>query len=460
MKEAPIPKNEKERLASLRKTRLSEISKENLDKIVATATNLFNVPISTVTFVDYKKEKHFAAYGLRKKEGSRAASFCGHAIAGKKELMIVPDTLKDPRFKDNPMVVKGLKIRFYAALVLKSAEGYNIGTFCIKDKVPRTLNKKQIQLLKDLGALVQREISILDVLKLNAELNKAEQKLKQSAVQKKRTENTKNTMFNVLEGLNAEKNKLEDAMTKLNKLDKMEETIINAGHELKSPLVPINLQLQLLLEGDFGSINSKQKKSLKMIRGNAEQLGLLINDITDIAKIESKALVLTYEPISLEKIIRQQVSALRLKSRDNGVSLIMKPVRLPTIYADRLRMAQVITNLLNNAIKFTPVKGKIVVMAKKVKDMVQVQVSDNGIGIKKEIQKRLFVRFFQVDSSISRKYGGTGLGLSICKGIIEAHGGRIWVNSAGLGKGSTFSFTLPMGNPKQASNNRPLPKVR
>jgi signal transduction histidine kinase len=100
--------------------------------------------------------------------------------------------------------------------------------------------------------------------------------------------------------------------------------------------------------------------------------------------------------------------------------------------------------LLDNAIKFTPAKGKVIVETKKVNDGILVQVIDNGIGIKKETLKKLFVRFFQVDSSISRRYEGTGLGLSISKGIVEAHGGRIWAESGGVGKGSTFSFIIPV----------------
>ena len=178
MKEAPIPRNEKKRMAALRRINLNKISRSDLDKITSIATNLFNVPISTVTFVDYKKEIHISVCGLNRKEGPRFASFCGHAIAGKKDIMIVPDALKDARFKDNPMVVKGPKIRFYAGVVLKSIDGYNIGTFCIKDRIPRRLNKKQISLLKDMGALVQKEITFSDIMTL--EINKDEQSAKSS----------------------------------------------------------------------------------------------------------------------------------------------------------------------------------------------------------------------------------------------------------------------------------------
>ena len=129
----------------------------------------------------------------------------------------------------------------------------------------------------------------------------------------------------------------------------------------------------------------------------------------------------------------------------------MKLVKLPMIPADRKRITEVVANLLENAIKFTPANGKIVVEVKKVKDNALVRVVDDGIGVNKELLDKLFVRFFQADSSISRKYGGTGLGLSICKGIIEAHGGRIWVESSGVGKGSTFSFTIPLSRPRHNS---------
>jgi hypothetical protein len=324
MKEAPIPKNEKKRLASLRKIRLSKISKENLERIITIAKNLFNVPISAVTFVDYKKEKHFSFRGLRKREVSRSVSFCGHTIAGKEDIMIVPDTLKDLRFKDNPMVVKGSKIRFYAAVVLKSKDGYNIGTFCIKDRIPRSLSKKQIHLLKDLGALAQIEINLLNVLKINVKLNK--EKLKESEIQKKAAADTKIAMLNILEDSNEEKNKLEEALAKLESLDKMKETILNAGHELKSPLIPIKSQLQLLLDGAFGCINPKQKKSLEMILRNVDRLNHNISDITDITKIDSGALTLVYEPVSLEKIIREQMHEVKPQSLEKRVSLIMKPV--------------------------------------------------------------------------------------------------------------------------------------
>jgi signal transduction histidine kinase len=263
---------------------------------------------------------------------------------------------------------------------------------------------------------------------------------------------TSSAMLNIIDDLNIENSELEQAMSKLWKLNKMEETILNLGHELRSPLVPVKSQLELLLDGDFGSISPEQKKSLEMILRNIERLNHLIGNVTDITKIESDSISLVYEPMSLKKAILEQVRLLKLKSQEKRITIVVRLFKLPIISADRQRMSEVITNLLDNAIKFTPPKGKIIIEAEKVKKNVLVQVIDSGIGINKKNLRLLFVRFFQVDSSISRRYEGTGLGLSICKGIIEAHGGKIYANSKGFGSGSTFGFTLPISRADKAIN--------
>jgi PAS domain S-box-containing protein len=249
--------------------------------------------------------------------------------------------------------------------------------------------------------------------------------------------------LNILEDLSAEKKALQKALNRLGTLDKMRDTILNSGHELKSPLGPIKIQSQMLLAGDLGNVNSKQKASLHMILNNVDRLNRVMTDITDTAKLESNSVSLVYEKISMAGLIKEAVKQLDIKAKEGGISMVVRHMALPPVSADRQRIMEVITNLLENAIKFTPAKGRIVVAAEKVKDKVLVRITDTGIGISKENQKKLFTRFFQVDSSITRRFGGTGLGLSICKGIIEAHHGKIWVESKGLGRGSTFSFTLP-----------------
>jgi PAS domain S-box-containing protein len=231
----------------------------------------------------------------------------------------------------------------------------------------------------------------------------------------------------------------------LKETGRIKEDFLNiTAHELKNPLVPIKSQLQLLLAEDFGKINQKQQKSLEMVFNNTQRLGALINDITIISKIQSNVLKLAYEKVALKELIQEQVNGLIPKAREKGIKLLFNSVDLPSVSIDRQRITQVILNLLDNAIKFTPADGKVVIEAKKINDTIMVQVTDTGIGIKNTDLNKLFTPFFQIDSSISRRYGGTGLGLSICKGIIDAHGGKINAKSEGPGKGSTFSFTIPV----------------
>jgi len=231
----------------------------------------------------------------------------------------------------------------------------------------------------------------------------------------------------------------------LKELDKLKDDFLNnTSHELKTPLIPIKAQLQLLLAGDFGEINEEQRESLGMILRNEERLNKLVSEILDIAKIRSKKLKLVSEEFSLTEIINNAVNEMKPRAQEKKIELIVRLVDLLMVVGDAGKISQVISNLLNNAIKFTPEQGRVMVATEKREGEVVVKITDTGIGIKPENIKKLFTPFFQLESGLARKHGGTGLGLVICRGIIEAHGGKIWVESQGEGKGSTFAFALPM----------------
>lgn len=170
----------------------------------------------------------------------------------------------------------------------------------------------------------------------------------------------------------------------------------------------------------------------------------MVTDVLDISRIRSKKLKLTLEKFSLVKIIKDVVREMKPGVQEKKIDLAMKLADLPKIVGDNDRISQVVSNLVNNAIKFTPEKGKITIEAEKRGKEVIVKIIDTGVGISSKNLKKLFAPFFQLETGLARKHGGTGLGLVICKGIIEAHGGKIWAESKGEGKGSTFSFTLPI----------------
>lgn len=248
--------------------------------------------------------------------------------------------------------------------------------------------------------------------------------------------------------LAAREKKLKQTMKKLKELDELKDDFLNvATHELKTPLIPIKSQVELLLDGDYGKLNEEQKDAIEMISRNEEHLNSLVSDVLDITKIKSKKLKLISEKVDLAKIIDEVVRNAKVVAKEKKINLkVGVTPQLPQAILDSRCISQVMGNLLDNAIKFTPKNGEIKIEIKKDKKNLVISIKDTGIGMNKKTLGKLFTPFFQGDADITRKYGGTGLGLSICKGIIEAHGGKIWAKSSGLNKGSVFSFSLPIKN--------------
>lgn len=214
------------------------------------------------------------------------------------------------------------------------------------------------------------------------------------------------------------------------------------SHELKTPLTPTMAYLNLLLKERLGKLTKQQKEALEIIEKNAKLLKRLIWNFLDLSRLEAGSMKFSMQQIDLTELIKKVIKDMETFAKAKNIVIESKIRHLPITEGDRERLAQVITNLIDNAIKFTPKKGKIIVETRKKGYSLIISISDTGIGISKQKLDKIFTKFFQVDSSVARKYSGTGLGLTICKGIISAHGGDIIVEST-LGKGSTFSIKLP-----------------
>ena len=222
------------------------------------------------------------------------------------------------------------------------------------------------------------------------------------------------------------------------------EFVSTVSHELRTPLTSIKGYVDLVLDGEAGELGETQLEYLGIVKENSDRLVKLINDLLDISRIESGRVHLKIEPVDLSDVVADVVGTLRAVLDQGHVDLkIDLPDDLPPVAADEHRVGQVITNLVSNAIKYSPGGGTVRVTGKVGAGEVILSVSDTGIGISEEDQKRLFAKFFRVDSSHAREIGGTGLGLSICRSIIELLGGSIDVESE-IGVGSTFSFALPV----------------
>lgn len=238
---------------------------------------------------------------------------------------------------------------------------------------------------------------------------------------------------------------LAKAYDKLKLLEKIKDDFLNiSAHELKTPLVPIISYIDLMIKDKKSKLGKKEKEKLKICLRNAVRLKNLVTDISDISKLSSKSMKFDIKSVKIDEIISMVIQDLRpaVKIKNLEIGGEVKP-KLPLVSGDPERIAQAISKLVENSIKFTD-KGRITVSAKKQKDSVIISVTDTGIGIDKKDIPKLFMKFFQADTSITRKIKGTGLGLVICKEIIEAQKGKIWVESPGVGKGTTVYFTLPL----------------
>ena len=237
-------------------------------------------------------------------------------------------------------------------------------------------------------------------------------------------------------------------VTKQRELDHMKSHFVaSVSHELRTPIVAIRNSISIMLSKTAGPVTADQEKFLTIADRNLARLNNLINDLLDLAKLESKKMELKTESASIEKVINETCETLASWAKAKQIAIARTiPPTLPLIKFDPARITQVLTNLLSNAVKFSAPKGLIVVDAKFLTERKEfiVSVSDNGVGIAKDDIPKLFSKFSQVGEHASlSELSGTGLGLAISKEIVELHGGRIWIEST-LGKGTKVLFTIPV----------------
>lgn len=243
------------------------------------------------------------------------------------------------------------------------------------------------------------------------------------------------------------------------------------SHELRTPLSAIMGYSDLMLRGVQGALNEKQARALNAVRANADRLLRLINDLLDVSRLESGAVMLNTRPAVLSEIVSRTITQTRILAVNAGVHIENQVPAddLPSVLADETKLQQIIENLLTNAIKFTPTGGSVVITAHASSSApgdpihmesegrlpvdtsgppqsVVVSVSDTGTGLESDQLTRIWDKFYQVDTSSKRRSGGAGLGLSIVRNLVELHGGQVLASSPGPNQGSRFSFTLPIAS--------------
>lgn len=245
-----------------------------------------------------------------------------------------------------------------------------------------------------------------------------------------------------MEALSAENARLNQAVQQANLA--RSRFVSAVTHEIRVPMTSIKGYTDLLRQGVIGPVNEQQLDFLNTIRNNVDRMSTLVSNLSDISHIETGRLKLQLADIYLRISLEEALNSLNLKLAEKEQTLTVDlPANLPPVRADSIRLVQVLHNLLSNAHKYTPPKGKIAVHASPTGSFVRVEVSDTGIGIRPEDQSLLFTQFFRSEDPAVREQQGWGLGLCVAKRLVDIMGGEVGVQSQ-VGEGSTFWFTVPV----------------
>jgi signal transduction histidine kinase/DNA-binding response OmpR family regulator len=404
MSTIPSDDVQKKRLDTLLSYDLMDTPAEpQYDHIVKLASIVTETPISLISLIDSTRVWCKSRIGLDFKEGPRNLSFCKYTIL-KPEILEIKDATKEELVRENPYVTGFPHVRFYAGIPLTTPSGYNIGTLCVIDTKPRELSEDQKLALQ---ALASQIIVNMELRLKNKQLDRA--------------------------------SKAKD------------EFLSNMSHEIRTPMNAIAGFTDLLLKT---KLTEEQESMLRIIKSSTESLITIVNDILDYSKIESGKLTLENEIFDLKECFNLIYELLKLKSNEKGLGfeLIYRGDMPKYVMGDKVRLSQILTNLIGNAIKFTK-KGFVKLIVELVKNDYEIgelkfSVIDTGIGIDKDKINKIFERFEQAETSTTRKYGGTGLGLSISKNLVSLYGGELNVESI-IGKGSNFNFTIKFKIPSK-----------
>jgi len=248
-------------------------------------------------------------------------------------------------------------------------------------------------------------------------------------------------------------------ITREQEIDRMKSEFISlASHQLRTPLSAIKTYSHMLVDGYMGDITPAQKKSLRTIISATNRMNELISTLLNITRIESGTIAVTPKLLQMNKTVEEVIRELALMAADKSINLTLAPVKADadvSLKTDNLILKEILTNLISNAIKYTPEEGSVTVSIKPRSRDIQVTVTDTGWGIPKYAQDQIFSKFFRAHNIVKRETTGTGLGLYLVKGLLDRLGGKIWFESE-EGKGTSFSFSLPRSRPGEKTPKPPL----
>lgn len=361
------------------------------DHIVKLAADLLNVPIAIVTLVDTDRIWFKSAFGLDVQQIPREEGLCASAILSS-EFYMVENTLKDRRTLKNSLVTSEFGLRFYAAVPLETSDGYKLGTLCVLDKKPRKLTDKEQKILEDLAYIVMQQLE----LRLMARL----------------------------------------AVNSQNKMAYM------ITHDVRSAVCNIPALVEIVKE----NIEDKEEiiKLIDMISLSAEKSIKAVDSFLSYGNRVSQGLTYRFELVNFSELVRKVVQINEILAEKKQQKLQVSIEDDITVNGDKTRLSELIDNLMNNSIKYSPFEKKIAIVLEKDDEYVLLRVTDEGQGMTVEDIKNAFKRFGRLSAKPTGDEVSTGLGLWIVKEIAESHGGNVKVKSEGKDKGTSFEVMLPI----------------
>ena len=399
MKIPEIPIDEIKRLQALKEySILDTIVEQEYDDITYLASQICGTPISLISLIDEKRQWFKSHHGLDATETPREFAFCAHAINDKNNIFIIPDSRKDERFQDNPLVTDEPHVIFYAGIPLTNKEGYPLGTLCVIDNEPNSLDEFQIKALK---ALSNQIIALFELKKKTFELERKSKEIE-----------ARNVVLKKFAG--------------------------NAAHDIKSPLATIVMVADLFSHQYADQLDDQALELVEMINASASKL---TNFIDGILEYSQNAWLLSEDKKTVN--IRESLNDLiKLIDPLGEVQFTFNFQSTLTIYTNKTALDQILLNLLVNAIKYNDKDQiRISIMVEDLRDYIKFNITDNGPGVKTKDHQRIFQIFETASDSDKSGVTGTGIGLAKVKSMVEGLGGTISVFSE-IGEGANFGFTL------------------
>jgi len=401
MIEPAIPKNENKRLESLKKySILDTLPEKEYDEITELASYICETPISLVSLIDEERQWFKSHHGLKVDSTPKNVAFCAHAINDKNNILIIPDSRKDERFHDNPLVTGDPYVIFYAGIPLISSDGYPLGTLCVIDNKPKKLKDSQLKALRSLSNQLMR---LFEARKKALELDKKYYELE---MQNKGLEDFAHI----------------------------------AAHDIKSPVNNIKQLIDLLQKSHIDQNNHEAKEISQMISNSSTKLTKLIDGILDYSR-NSKLLSSEKEEVNLTSFINEIITSYFTNLSEEINFKVISPKNL-SVYINKIALEQILINLISNAIKYNDKETcQIEIQAKEEENLIQFNVIDNGQGIKKDELSKIFEIFEVTSNKDKNGLKGTGIGLATVNSLVQGLGGEITVESE-FGKGTNFEFTV------------------